>query len=86
MALGARAPRVVADIFRRPLGLVAAGVVVGCMAVRAMMEALGAMTAKGIALLLAYATLMIGVCALACIVPTLRALRVEPTEALSSEG
>ena len=32
-----------------------------------------------------YATLMLGVCLLACVVPTRRALRVEPTEALRAE-
>jgi len=35
-----------------------------------------------VALILAYATLMLGVCLLACVVPTRRALRVEPTTAL----
>ncbi|MEQ8329326.1 MAG: hypothetical protein RH859_02560 [Longimicrobiales bacterium] len=39
-----------------------------------------------VALLLAYGTLMAGVCSLACIVPVLRALRVEPAEALSAEA
>jgi len=33
-----------------------------------------------------YSVLMMGVCLLACIVPTRRALRVEPTEALRGEG
>jgi putative ABC transport system permease protein len=35
-----------------------------------------------VAMLGAYATLMLGVCLLACIVPTRRALGVEPTIAL----
>jgi hypothetical protein len=43
---------------------------------------IGTVTARA-GLLLVYATLMVGVCALACIGPTLRALRVEPTEALN---
>jgi ABC-type lipoprotein release transport system permease subunit len=34
----------------------------------------------------AYAVVMLGVCMLACIVPTRRALSVEPTEALRSDG
>jgi ABC-type lipoprotein release transport system permease subunit len=29
---------------------------------------------------------MVAVCLFACVVPTLRALRVEPTEALRAEG
>jgi putative ABC transport system permease protein len=33
-----------------------------------------------------YSVLMMGVCLLACIVPTRRALRVQPTEALRSDG
>ena len=33
-----------------------------------------------------YALLMMGVCMLACIVPTRRALAVEPTEALRGDG
>jgi ABC-type lipoprotein release transport system permease subunit len=35
--------------------------------------------------LVAYAVLMFVVCAVACVVPTMRALRVQPTEALRSE-
>ena len=34
----------------------------------------------------AYLAVMIGVCGLACIVPTQRALRIEPTEALRADG
>ena len=37
------------------------------------------------AVLVAYAALMLVVCLLACIVPSHRALRVEPTEALRAE-
>jgi ABC-type lipoprotein release transport system permease subunit len=36
-------------------------------------------------MLLGYAILMFGVCMLACVVPTMRALRVQPTEALRAE-
>jgi ABC-type lipoprotein release transport system permease subunit len=32
-----------------------------------------------------YAAFMFGVCLLACVVPTRRALRVEPTEAMRAE-
>jgi ABC-type antimicrobial peptide transport system permease subunit len=38
-----------------------------------------------IARLLGYATVMLGVCMLACILPTRRALRVEPTVALRTD-
>jgi len=33
-----------------------------------------------------YGVGMLGVCLLGCIVPTVRALRVQPTEALRAEG
>ena len=45
----------------------------------------GALTFGDVALLVVYAILMLGVCTLACVVPTLRALRVQPTEALRAE-
>ena len=38
-----------------------------------------------VALLIGYAVVMLGVCMIACIVPTVRALRVQPTEALRAE-
>ena len=43
------------------------------------------LTFGDIALLTGYAILMLGVCMLACIVPTMRALRVQPMEALRVE-
>jgi ABC-type lipoprotein release transport system permease subunit len=43
------------------------------------------LTMGEIALLAGYAILMLGVCTLACVVPTIRALRVQPTEALRAE-
>jgi ABC-type lipoprotein release transport system permease subunit len=38
-----------------------------------------------VVMLVAYAAVMFGVCMLACIVPTRRALRVQPTVALRAE-
>ena len=40
---------------------------------------------KHFATLVGYAALMLGVCLLACVVPTRRALGVEPTEALRTD-
>jgi predicted permease len=87
VALGASRRRVVAALFRRPLiqvglGVVAGGALVGT---AAFVLSEGGLTLTHVALLVAYATLMLGVCLLACVVPTRRALRVEPTEALRSE-
>jgi putative ABC transport system permease protein len=45
----------------------------------------GGLTLGQVALLVVYAAFMLGVCLLACVVPTLRALRVEPTVALAAE-
>ncbi|MDQ3309093.1 MAG: FtsX-like permease family protein, partial [Gemmatimonadota bacterium] len=93
VALGASPRRVVAAIFRKPLMQVGLGVVVGgaLIAVGAFVLSGGdgqlvtALSPGQLGLLAVYAALMFGVCLLACIVPTQRALRVEPTEALRAE-
>ncbi|HEY0153745.1 MAG TPA: ABC transporter permease [Longimicrobium sp.] len=87
VALGASPRRVVAAIFRRPLTQVSLGVAAGgaVIAVAAFASSGGGFTAGQVALLLCYAAFMLGVCLLACVVPTRRALRVEPTEALRAE-
>ena len=46
---------------------------------------IGGLTFGDVPLLVGYAILMLGVCTLACVVPTLRALRVPPTEALRAD-
>jgi ABC-type antimicrobial peptide transport system permease subunit len=94
IALGASRQRVVAAVFRRPLTQVALGILAG----GALIAAAGSMayttefpgsdglsaglSLRQVATLLAYVTLMLGVCLLACVVPTRRALGVEPTTAL----
>jgi putative ABC transport system permease protein len=95
VALGADRRRVVTAIFRRPLAQVGVGVAAG-----ATLIALGALAlsrteqfasapsglaAGQVALLVGYALFMLGVCLLACVVPTKRALGVEPMEALRVE-
>jgi hypothetical protein len=96
VALGASAPRVVTSIFRRPLTQVTLGVIAGSVFIAA--AAIGiqhtdffggvqprGMTVEEIALLVGYAIVMLGVCMLACVVPSIRALRVQPMEALRAE-
>ena len=92
MALGASRRRVVQAIFRRPLSQVGFGVLAGgaLIAVAGSIETempglSGELSLKQFAILLAYAVLMLGVCLLACVVPTRRALSVEPTVALRVE-
>ena len=94
VALGASRRRVIVEIFRRPLVQVAFGVVAGGVLIAAAGVALrggdGRMfesdgPAVNLPLLVPYVLLMMGVCLLACIVPTRRALRVEPTEAMRAE-
>jgi predicted permease len=93
IALGAQMSNVVANVFRGPFFQVAGGVAVGCvmmaslvaLAIRNSDVGIGTVT-RHAALLLAYGAAMMGVCALACIGPLLRILRVEPTDVLRDDG
>ena len=86
VALGASARHVVLTIFKRPLLQVSGGVVVGMVLVVALTRmATSDMTPSQFATIVAYSCLMLLVCMLACIVPTRRALNVQPTQALKSE-
>jgi ABC-type antimicrobial peptide transport system permease subunit len=94
VALGASRARVAAAVFRRPLTQVALGVVAGGLLILGASQLLaqgdggfsGDLSPGQFALLLAHVTLMFGVCLLACVVPTRRALRIEPTEALRGDA
>ena len=86
VALGADARRLVGAIFRRPLSQVGLGIVAGTAVVAVIPWVMGLpLSARGAALVAGYAVCMMAICLLACIVPTRRALRVEPMEALRTE-
>jgi predicted permease len=87
VALGAERKRLVAAVFRRPLLQVAMGTAVGGALIFGLLAGGGvALSVPTIAALLGYLTVMLGVCMIACVVPTRRALRIEPTEALRYDG
>jgi putative ABC transport system permease protein len=46
---------------------------------------LGGLSPQVLALIVVYAILMLGICLVACVGPTLRALAVQPTEVLRAE-
>jgi putative ABC transport system permease protein len=87
MALGSDRRTVLLTIFARPLRQIGLGILAGsvivAVLVRLVMETL---SWTELSLVASYAVLMTGVCMLACVVPTRRALRIEPTEALRAEA
>jgi predicted permease len=86
VALGASTRRVAAATFAQPLRQVAYGVLGGMVIVGILVRlSTGRMQLAQIAVVLAYAAMMMAMCLLACIVPTRRALRVPPTEALRAD-
>jgi predicted lysophospholipase L1 biosynthesis ABC-type transport system permease subunit len=85
-ALGASRWRVVAAVFARPLAQVGLGVVAGGVLTVLLNDGVEHPTAGVLAGALGYAVLMLAVCLLACIVPTRRALQVQPAEALRTDG
>ena len=100
VAVGATPRRIIATIFKRPLTQVSIGILVGSVLVGlgsvvvrnhqpdtdlGMHTLAGGLSISQLATLIGYAALMLGVCLLACIVPTRKALGVQPTEALRAE-
>jgi hypothetical protein len=95
VALGASRRGVLIAIFRRPLTQVGIGIVAGAMLIALGILALSrtyqfqdwpkTLSAGQMGLLALYAVFMLGVCLLACVVPTRRALAVEPIVAMRVE-
>ena len=94
VALGASRQRVVVATFRRPLFQVALGVVVGTAIIFTAATLIrntefpgseSDLTLQGMAMIIGYGIVMLGVCMLGCVVPTRRALNIEPTIALRTE-
>ena len=87
VALGSNARRIALAIFRRPLTQVALGVLFGGVLTSALSYGIlrGTLWPKGVAVIVVYAAMMMGVCLLACVVPTRRALRIQPTDALREQ-
>jgi hypothetical protein len=87
VALGANPRRLAATIVRRPLTQVGLGVLLGCaLLALAQGASAGGLTVRTGLLFAAHGVGLFAVCLLACVVPTRRALRVQPTEALRIEG
>jgi hypothetical protein len=94
VALGASRQRIVLATFRRPFFQVAAGIVVGTAIIFTGAVLLRTtelpgtetdLTLQGMAMIVGYGIVMLGVCMLGCVVPTRRALNIEPTSALRTE-
>ena len=94
VALGASRRRVVVATFRRPLLQVALGIVVGTAIIFTAATLMqntelpgseSELTLRGMAMIVGYGIVMLGVCMLGCVVPTRRALNIEPTIALRTE-
>ena len=94
VALGASRQRVVVATFRRPLLQVAFGIVVGTAIIFTAATLMqntelpgseSELTLQGMAMIIGYGIVMLGVCMLGCVVPTRRALNIEPTIALRTE-
>jgi putative ABC transport system permease protein len=96
VALGGSRRRILTAVFRRPLIQMGLGVLAGISIIVAATVwypytempgagETGGLSAGAVAMQAGYAALMFGVCMLACVVPTRRALNIEPTVALRTE-
>jgi hypothetical protein len=88
VALGADPRRIVSAILTHTAKQVGIGVLIGVafIATASTGGTFRGIGPRDVALIAAHALVMTAVCMLACVVPARRALRIEPTEALSSDG
>ena len=87
VALGARPLHVLTTVFKRPLVQMALGIGVGAILGFGLAnDDLSKVHLDVVGYTAAFVLSTILCCALACIVPTRRALRIQPTEALKDEG
>jgi putative ABC transport system permease protein len=87
VALGASPRRIVGAVFRQPLRQLGLGLLAGILLVAFLLGLMKGKPpeARQVLLLGGYAALMTAVCMIACVVPTRRALAVQPTDALRAE-
>jgi putative ABC transport system permease protein len=94
MALGASGRQIITSILRRPLLQVAGGILVGTLLTSVLSGAVAIDTVRTqpttsallkLGAVGLYGVFMLAVCLLACIVPTRRALSVQPTDSLRSD-
>jgi ABC-type antimicrobial peptide transport system permease subunit len=87
VALGAQPVHVLTTVFKRPLVQIALGIGVGAiLALGLANNDLSDVHLDDFGRSAVFALSTVLCCALACIVPTRRALRIQPTEALKDEG
>jgi hypothetical protein len=87
VALGARPLHVLATVFKRPLVQIALGIGVGAVLGLAIAnDELSELHLDDFGMTAVFALSTVLCCALACIVPMRRALRIQPSEALKDEG
>ena len=87
LALGAPPRRLLVPIFSGPLTRVGLGIALGGLLVAALVPAMfGTLSTLQVGLIGVYAVVMLAVCLLACVVPTRRAMRVEPADVLRADG
>jgi predicted permease len=87
VALGSTRRAILAAVFRRPALQVLAGILMGGALLAVTMQMAGSALSFQLAVqLLVYMAIMACVCMSACVLPTRRALSIEPGRALRSEG